>query len=107
MRPRSFLTFSLLTVALLASCAPAGLPAPVQSEEPAQLAVPMAEEPQLPSPTLTAVSAAAADAPSTETSTEVPQAIPTSRGPDLEATDPTTVSLASGELQLVEFFRYT
>jgi len=31
----------------------------------------------------------------------------TSRGPNLEATDPTTVSLASGGLQFVEFFRFT
>jgi hypothetical protein len=30
-----------------------------------------------------------------------------SRGPNLEATDPTTVSLESGDLQLVEFFRFT
>jgi hypothetical protein len=35
------------------------------------------------------------------------QPIATSRGPELEATDPTTVSLASGQLQLVEFFRFT
>ncbi len=33
--------------------------------------------------------------------------IATSRGPDLEATDPATVNLASGGLQLVEFFRFT
>jgi hypothetical protein len=33
--------------------------------------------------------------------------IATSRGPDLEATDPSTVSLASGDIQLVEFFRFT
>jgi len=32
---------------------------------------------------------------------------PTSRGPNLEATDPATVALASGQLQLVEFFRFT
>jgi hypothetical protein len=31
----------------------------------------------------------------------------TSRGPDLEASDPGTFSLASGQVQLVEFFRYT
>ena len=31
----------------------------------------------------------------------------TSRGPNLEATDPTTVRLDSGGLQLVEFFRFT
>jgi hypothetical protein len=35
------------------------------------------------------------------------QAVATSRGPDLEATDPSTVNLASGQLQLVEFFRFT
>jgi hypothetical protein len=35
------------------------------------------------------------------------QAVATSRGSNLEATDPTTVSLASGQLQLVEFFRFT
>lgn len=35
------------------------------------------------------------------------QAIATSRGDNLEATDPSTVSLASGQLQLVEFFRFT
>jgi len=39
----------------------------------------------------------------------VPTALPvaTSRGPNLEATDPNTVNLASGQLQLVEFFRFT
>ena len=31
----------------------------------------------------------------------------TSRGPDLHATDPTTVSLATGQLHFVEFFRFT
>jgi PBP1b-binding outer membrane lipoprotein LpoB len=34
-------------------------------------------------------------------------AVATSRGPNLEAIDPATVSLASGQLQLVEFFRFT
>ena len=33
--------------------------------------------------------------------------VATSRGPNLEATDPTTVKLDSGGLQLVEFFRFT
>jgi hypothetical protein len=50
--------------------------------------------------------------PPTETSTADPGTgaiVPaaTSRGPDLQATDPTTVRLDSGELQLVEFFRFT
>ena len=43
------------------------------------------------------------------TSTPTQEAFPvaTSRGPDLHATDPTTVSLASGQYQFVEFFRFT
>ena len=35
------------------------------------------------------------------------QPVATSRGPNLEATDPTTVSLVSGGVQFVEFFRFT
>ena|SRR5690349_16687521 len=35
------------------------------------------------------------------------QPIATSRGSELHATDPTTVSLASGGLHFVEFFRFT
>jgi len=50
----------------------------------------------------------AATASRTETwPTGTPVAAATSRGPHLEATDPLTVSLASGEIQLVEFFRFT
>lgn len=43
------------------------------------------------------------------TSTPAEPALPvaTSRGSDLEATDPASVSLASGGLQLIEFFRFT
>jgi hypothetical protein len=44
---------------------------------------------------------------STATQTAGVQSVATSRGPDLHATDPTTVNLASGQLQLVEFFRFT
>jgi len=36
-----------------------------------------------------------------------PEPAATSRGPDLEATDPESVRLESGNLQLVEFFRFT
>ncbi len=42
-----------------------------------------------------------------EAGTLAPTPAATSRGPDLAATDPSTVSLASGQLQLVEFFRFT
>ena len=111
MRLRSILTFSLLAVLLLVSCAPATAPEPVQPEVPAQVEI----EPAAPASTATLAQpeAAPTDAPTieevppTEAPTEVPQVVATSRGPDLEATDPTTVSLNSGELQLVEFFRFT
>ncbi|MFH2040177.1 MAG: hypothetical protein ABIJ65_12160 [Chloroflexota bacterium] len=36
-----------------------------------------------------------------------PALVATSRGPNLVATDPSTVNLASSQLQLVEFFRFT
>jgi hypothetical protein len=41
------------------------------------------------------------------TRTPITAAEATSRGPELEASDPETVALASGKLQLVEFFRFT
>lgn len=95
-----FLSLSLLAV-FLAACAP-GTFTPVPTE---------------PS-TIQATATVPAAEPTTETSaqdTAVPtEALPatalpiaTSRGPDLHATDPTAVSLASGGLQLVEFFRFT
>ena len=58
---------------------------------------------------LVAVSCAPAvtSPPAAPTVEAVPATAATSRGPSLEATDPATVSLASGQLQLVEFFRFT
>lgn len=43
----------------------------------------------------------------TEAPAIVPAVVVTPRGDTLEATDPATFSLASGGLQLVEFFRFT
>jgi len=43
----------------------------------------------------------------TEAAPASPIPVVTSRGPELHASDPATVSLASGGLQLVEFFRFT
>ena len=57
-----------------------------------------------PTSTLTSVPEPTAS-PVPETATPLP--IATSRGPNLVATDPSTVALASGSLQLVEFFRFT
>ncbi len=97
MKPRLiFLTMSLVAVLLAVSCAPAETAPP-------------------PSPTADSNphTAAPTDAPAPEATAAPPtalvdiQAVPTSRGPDLHATDPSTVSLASGGLQLVEFFRFT
>ena len=115
MTPRSFLTLGLLAVLLLVSCAPAAVPAPAEPEAPAQTA-PTENEPPVPTP-IEPTAALPEAAPPTEVQpaealpTEVPptEAAPAfvSRGPNLEATDPTTVVLASGDLQLVEFFRFT
>jgi hypothetical protein len=117
MKPRSILTIgpstllrtSLLTVILLVSCAPAATPAPTRPVAPAQPTATATELPVEPSPlpTETQPSVAVTEAPPTEAPTEVPQPVATSRGPNLEATNPETVSLVSGDLQLVEFFRYT
>ena len=105
MKPRSILAIGLLTVMVLVACAPAASPTPVQPEASVQPALQETEPPAPPStlPTVTLPQTTQTEV----QSTEAPQVVATSRGPDLESTDPATVSLASGELQLVEFFRYT
>jgi hypothetical protein len=95
MKTRSILTISLLTVSMLIGCAPAATPVPVQ------LPLPATEPPVEPSSLPTAT-----DAPATRTPTQVPQVLATSRGSQLEATDPKTYVRASGGLQLVEFFAF-
>jgi len=98
---RIFLTFGLLSL-LLAACASQTVEqSPTQPE-----AAPFVLEPSatafLPAqPTSEAGQAVLPAASAT------PLPVATSRGPDLEATDPRTVSLASGNLQFVEFFRFT
>jgi glucose/arabinose dehydrogenase len=105
MKLRSILTIGLLAVFLLVACAPAAS----QPEAPAQPASPESEAPAQPAaqPTESRPQAAQTELPVTETPAGLPQPVATSRGPNLEATDPSTVSLASGDLQLVEFFRFT
>lgn len=97
MKPRLlFWTVGLVAVIVAASCAPSENILPPSSA---------AEfTPAAATPADTSAPQAAVAAP-----TQVGDvlAIPTSRGPDLHATDPSTVSLASGGLQLVEFFRFT
>jgi len=77
----------LLVIILLASCSPTSVPLVAPTNSPVMPPAILTVEPTL----------AGIDALS----------FPTSRGPDLIATDPSTVNLASGGLQLVEFFRFT
>jgi hypothetical protein len=90
-----------LLAAILTACA---------SPQATQPQIPSAE-PLLPTPTVIQplVSTDTSAAPTTvlEAPTLTPIPVATSRGPDLHATDPTTVNLASGQYQFVEFFRFT
>jgi len=83
-----------LMIVLLASCKPA-TPASVPRTD-----VPLMVATQTPEVVTSENPPVADDIPA-------PVMVATSRGPDLEATDPSTVNLASGQLQLVEFFRFT
>ncbi len=97
MKPRLiFWTLSLVAAIGLSSCAPA-----VTSAPSVPIASPLETEALAPA---TATLEAATVSP---TQVVEVQAVATPRGPNLEATDPSTVSLASGQLQLVEFFRFT
>ena len=92
-------TLCLLAV-LFAACAPA----PV-TESPAQSAPPVVGIAPSATPVVVVPTfEAATQAPVADVPTALP--IATSRGPHLEATDPKTVSMASGNLQFVEFFEF-
>ena len=101
-----FITSLVLLTVLLAACAPG-----TSTEAPAQpVVIEASQTPGLdPVESTTGGDPAVTSAPELHTATAPVEAQPaaTSRGPDLHATDPTTVSLASGGLQLVEFFRFT
>ena len=98
MKTRFLLKFTLFVV-LLAACAPesSATSPPAAATEPPAVA-PVTE-------TLAFTSEPATEVVPSEDATALPAA--TSRGPELHATDPQTVSLASGGLQFVEFFRFT
>src|SRR6185503_20761844 len=106
MRTRLFLTCSLLAL-LTSACAST-----------ATATQPSMPQPAIGEPGATALSVAqpSVDLTATQVFTESllsatppvdAQPVATSRGPELQATDPTTVSLASGQIQFVEFFRFT
>lgn len=97
MKPRFFFpALGLVAVLLTVSCAPT-----VPAALPTEVVIPATAV-----PADSSAPEATASAPTQSAEVEV-QAVATSRGPNLEATDPATVSLASGQLQLVEFFRFT
>ena len=101
MRTRLFSTLSLLAVLLIA-CASSNATEPSSAQPTApEVVIQPSETLVLEPPSPTAEMALT----ETVSSTAVPVA--TSRGPELEATDPLTVSLASGQIQFVEFFRFT
>jgi hypothetical protein len=104
LNPSTTLMTSLSLLALLlASCAPAV----VTTQSPTQpLATPLVIEPSA-TPTLSVATEGSAVEGLTEAIAPTPFPVATSRGPNLEATDPRTVNLASGGLQFVEFFRFT
>jgi hypothetical protein len=102
MKPRLLPSLVLIAV-LVGACAPRA----TSTNPPAAATKP----PIQPSVTLSASTLEPATQPPLDTPTEAfaPTPLPaaTSRGPNLHATDPSTVSLASGQIQFVEFFRFT
>ena len=95
MKPRIFFLTVGLVAVLLASCAP-------QATHPPAL-------PQVVDDLPAAATQPSGSVTQPQVTNETPPviAVPTSRGPNLEATDPSSVNFASGGLQLVEFFRFT
>jgi hypothetical protein len=93
---RAFLSLALL---ILAACG-TGPKAAITTAEPSTTAAALSPTP---------LPAAIATSPAPSASLTPPTAFPaaTSRGPELEASDPKTVKLDAGSLQLVEFFRFT
>jgi hypothetical protein len=106
MRQNRFILCLVLFIVLGAACSPAetqGNPPEAIPTTPLSIentATPFVDV------TATRVSADSLNS-STAAPTATAQAVATSRGPNLEATDPTTVSLASGGVQFIEFFRFT
>ena len=92
---------------LLVGCVPAATPEatqPVHVENETE-ATPTAM-PTVAQPEAAPIEIPTEEALSTKAPVEVPQVVATSRGPNLEATNPDSYTRASGDLQLVEFFAF-
>ena len=103
---RFFISVVLVAV-IVAACAPAAstdVPANPIVVEPSltPTSAPVMEVTSTLEPVATAILVPLSPTPSSSV-----QPVATSRGPNLEASAPNTVKLASGGLQLVEFFRFT
>ena len=101
---RLFLGLGVFAV-LLAACAPAGTQTTPPESASATPAITVATATPIIDLTVTRVETESLSS-ATPAPTVIAQAVATSRGPNLEATDPKTVSMASGGLQFVEFFEF-
>lgn len=97
----------LVTTLAISACAPAVTATPSVVEPPPAAPTEAAALPPGAIPTQPPVASFTAVPSEIPSPTAVVLPVATSRGPELEATDPTTVVLASGGLQFVEFFRFT
>ena len=95
-----FLLGASLAAVFLAACVPA-----TSTVSPDQPRMDPSQTLPAPVPTLSTTTQTALGPTQAPFSSPSPAA--TSRGPELHATEPEMVSLASGQLQLVEFFRFT
>ena len=103
MRKKQVLPGLSLLAVLLSACTPAAAQSqPAEAASPTPIIVESTAKPVV-ELTATGISS---DALNSATPAPTVQAVATSRGPNLEATDPTTVSMASGGLQFVEFFEF-
>ena len=100
-----FLTLTLLGLLSISACSPAPTEAVPQPSR--TIVVEASSTPVIDVPSATLEGSGQPTADSTATPLVEAQPLATSRGPELHATDPTTVSLAAGQLHFVEFFRFT
>src|SRR5688572_16444247 len=105
MKIHPFLSLNLVAFLLVSACAPAATESASQPSVTVAVEASLTPVVEVPSATLEGDGQPLAD--STATPLVDAQPVATSRGPDLHATDPTTVSLAAGQLHFVEFFRFT
>ena len=105
MKIYTFLTLNLVAFLLTSACAPAATESAQQPSVTVAVEASLTPVVDIPSATLEGEGQPLAD--STATPPVDAQPVATSRGPELHATDPTTVGLAAGQLHFVEFFRFT